>query len=57
VGVTGTPALKTFNMELPTITRHVDPTLESHDWFSLNKLSKAELMMMCQQRGIHTMFA
>ncbi|RUS18683.1 kinase-like domain-containing protein, partial [Endogone sp. FLAS-F59071] len=37
-----------------TIARHVDELLENENWFSLNKLVLAELIALCQERGLPT---
>ncbi|RKP22512.1 hypothetical protein SYNPS1DRAFT_25719, partial [Syncephalis pseudoplumigaleata] len=41
-------------MTFQTIARHVDEMLENQDWFSLNKLLKADLIALCQERGLAT---
>lgn len=39
-------------MAFRLITRHIDEHLEQEDWFSLNKRIKADLIVLCQERGL-----
>lgn len=38
-------------MTFSTILRHVDSGLEHEDWFTLNQRVKADLMVLCEERG------
>ncbi|KAJ2234175.1 hypothetical protein H4R99_002670 [Coemansia sp. RSA 1722] len=39
-------------MAFQLITRHIDETLEQENWFTLNKRIKADLIVLCQERGL-----
>ncbi|KAJ1727520.1 hypothetical protein LPJ72_005903 [Coemansia sp. Benny D160-2] len=39
-------------MAFRLIVRHVDETLELENWFTLNKRIKADLIVLCQERGL-----
>ncbi|KAJ1660106.1 hypothetical protein IWQ61_000904 [Dispira simplex] len=41
-------------MAFQTITRHVDELLENENWFTLNRMIKADLIVLCQVRGLKT---
>ncbi|ORX82956.1 kinase-like protein [Basidiobolus meristosporus CBS 931.73] len=41
-------------MTFETITRHIDESLTNENWFTLNKLIKADLIALCQERGLPT---
>ncbi|KAJ1919420.1 hypothetical protein H4219_002012 [Mycoemilia scoparia] len=39
-------------MGFKLITKHIDDALECENWFTLNKRIKADLIVLCQERGL-----
>ncbi|KAJ1981199.1 hypothetical protein H4R34_002158, partial [Dimargaris verticillata] len=41
-------------MTFQTLARHVDEFLENENWFTLNRMIKADIIALCQERGLKT---
>ncbi|KAJ1973071.1 hypothetical protein H4R35_004318, partial [Dimargaris xerosporica] len=41
-------------MAFQTLAHHVDEFLENENWFTLNRMIKADIIALCQERGLRT---